>query len=588
MIFLDDLQWADSASLNLLSLLMQDAEYLLILGAYRDNEVSPVHPFILTVDEVIKTGATVNTITLPPLSETDLNRLVADTLNCESSRAQPLTKLVYQKTKENPFFATQLLKALNDDKLITFDWEIRYWQCDISQVNALSITDDVVDFMAVQLQKLPIETQDIIKLAACIGAQFDLNTLAIVSEKLPGSTATALWKALQEGLVIPTTKIYKFFTQSDSEEVLKASANPIYRFLHDRVQQAAYSLIPADRKQATHLQSGQLLQQNLSEIEKEEKLFDIVGHFNLGIDLITEAKEREELARLNLAAGQKARSFVQTGLDLLTANCWQTQYALTLNLYVAATETAYLNADFEGMEAMAAEVLQKAQTILDKVKIYEIQINALAAQSRMLAAIANEPDLLIGTAYDEKLMIPKHHQDNELTALGFVYIYKLMLAYFFGNYNNAVDYITQANLYLMSIAGLIQIRVFHFYAGLTYLAVFFTQSEIEQANTLALVETHQNTLVQWAHHAPMNHQHKVDLVEAEKCRVLGQKSEAMELYDQAIFGAKENEYIQQEALANELAAKCYLAWGKEKVAASYMQEAYYCYSRWGAKAKASI
>ena len=119
--FLDDLQWADSASLNLLKLLMQDAGYLLILGAYRDNEVSPVHPFILTVDEIVKTGATVNTITLLPLKEPDLNQLVADTLNCESSLAQLLTKLVYQKTQGNPFFATQFLKALHDDKLISFD-----------------------------------------------------------------------------------------------------------------------------------------------------------------------------------------------------------------------------------------------------------------------------------------------------------------------------------------------------------------------------------------------------------------------------------------------------------------------------------
>src|SRR4028118_1574322 len=281
--FLDDLQWADSASLNLLQLLMMDTGYLLVLGAYRDNEVSPVHPFILTVEQIVKTGATVNTITLQALSEPDMNLLVADTLNCESFLAQPLTNLVYQKTQGNPFFATQFLKALHDEKLISFNWDIRHWQCDMAQVKALAITDDVVEFMALQLQKLPPETQDVLKLAACIGAQFDLNTLVIVSEKSAAMTATALWKALQEGLVIPTTKIYKFFTESETDEVFKASVNPTYRFLHDRVQQAAYSLIPADNKQATHLQIGQLLQQKLSEIDREDKLFDIVGHLNLGI-----------------------------------------------------------------------------------------------------------------------------------------------------------------------------------------------------------------------------------------------------------------------------------------------------------------
>ncbi|GGA26190.1 serine/threonine protein kinase [Okeania sp. KiyG1] len=827
-IFLDDWQWADSASLNLLKLLVQDTEYLLLLGAYRDNEVSPVHPFILTIDEIVKTEATVNTITLTPLSESDLNLLVADTLNCESSVAQPLTKLVYQKTKGNPFFTTQFIKALYDEKLIRFNWNIQHWECDITQVKALAITDDVVEFMALQLQKLPTENQEIIKLAACIGAGFDLNTLGIVTEKLPQKIATDLWKALQEGLVIPTTKIYKFFTQSDSEEVRYASANPSYRFLHDRVQQAAYSLILEEQKQSIHLKIGQLLQENLSDIEKQEKLFDIVGHLNLAIELITLPRERENLARLNLAAAQKARNstayvaarnFVQTGINLLPTDCWQSQYELTLNLYVTATETAYLNADFEGMEEMATLVLESAKTILDKVKIYEIKINALTGRTQILEALAvgqkaleqlditwplepdeafieqalhtldqqlkdkqieelinlpvmsepriiaamqllailfppifqaksallpllgatmvslslkfgntsassigyatygfvlssflqqvkrgyyfgrvalnlvhklnvrkfkciallifcafvqhrreslretiitakeaylasievgdllyagysilnyfynnflagvelqdweteienhciiianfkqssaldylnmqqqigynlreiiHQPDLLIGTAYDESVMIPKHYQDNELIILGFVYVYKLMLAYLFGYYTNALDYMAQAEGYSITKGGNVQTPVFHFYAALTYLQLYSNQSEIEKNNTLETVKNHQISLAKWAVHAPMNHQHKLELVEAEKYRILGQKTEAIEFYDRAITGAKENQYLQEEALANELAAKFYLNWGKEKVAAGYMQEAYYCYTRWGAKAK---
>jgi predicted ATPase/signal transduction histidine kinase len=826
--FLDDLQWSDSASLNLLKLLMQDTVNLLILGAYRDNEVSPVHPFRLTVDEIVKTGATVNTITLPPLNEADMNRLVADTLNCELPLAKPLTKLVNQKTQGNPFFATQFLKVLHDNKLITFNWEIRHWQCDIAQLNALVITDDVVEFMALQLQKLPTETQDMLKLAACIGAQFDFNTLVIISERLMKITATALWKALQEELIIPTSKIYKFFTQSESKEVLQASANPTYRFLHDRVQQAAYSLIPDDQKQATHLKIAQLLIQNASEIEQEEKLFDLVGHFNLGIELITQASEREELAKLNLKAGQKARNataysaaktYLQTGINLLTENCWKNQYELTLSLYVTATETAYLNAEFDSMEKLGTEVLEKAQTILDKIKIYEIQIAAKTGQSQMLAGIVigrnalkqlgvelpkeanqaeidqalqnlakqleskqipelidlsvmsdpttqaaiqmlgilfgpifsgmpsllplvscqivslsiefgnapassvgyvlhgmvmcaflgdvetgykfgklainlldrfpnkeyqslvcllfgcfiqhrqerittmittlkhgytvgmetgdflyggynivncihtkilsgleintlasevsnysammakakqysaqayldrdweiihnlsevvDQPDCLIGSRYDERVMIPKHHQDNEPIALAEVYISKLILSYTFGNYPRALNNISQASLYLMAAPGMIYLPVFHLYAALTYLAVLPTQSELEQAQTLEQVKNHQTNLQQWAATAPMNYLHKLDLIEAEKHRVFGNKSEAIDLYDSAISLAQENGYLQEEALANELAAKFYLNWGKEKVAQSYMIEAYYCYSRWGAKAK---
>ncbi|MEG5037582.1 MULTISPECIES: AAA family ATPase [unclassified Microcoleus] len=826
--FLDDLQWADSASLNLLQLLMIDTGYLLVLGAYRDNEVWPVHPFILRVNEIVKTGATVNTITLKPLSELDMNLLVADTLNCESSLAQPLTKLVSQKTQGNPFFATQFLKTLHDEQLISFNWEIRHWQCDIAQVKALAITDDVVEFMALQLQKLPKGTQYLLTLAACIGSQFDLNTLVIVGEKSAGMTAMALWKALQEGLVIPTTKIYKFFTESESDEVLNASANPTYRFLHDRVQQAAYSLIPDSQKKATHLKIGQLLQQNCAEIEREEKLFDIVGHLNRGIELITQPTEREALAKLNLAAGCKARNstaytaarvYLQVGVELLRANCWESQYELTLDLYVAAAEAAYLNADFDGMEEMAAQVLQNAQTILDKIKIYEIQIVAQTAQSKTLEAIAvardalwqlgvelpteadealigkalqsvaeqlsgrkidelidlpvmsdpqtqaampilamlfapilqgipglvpllsstmvslslefgNAPastvgyaihglvlsaflgeaktgysfgklalslldrvnarefkcithnmfgafiqhhqnamraglptlkegfmagmetgdflnagyniatysyinffsgveldtwepelavysatlaqvkqysartylhmerqmlqnlrevgtlsDCLIGEAYDETVMIPNHYQDREFSALALVYVYKLLLAYSFGNYPAALNYISRAKECVMALSGLVHVPIFHFYAALTHLAVFPTHPETEQAEILASVETHQTTLHQWAQNAPMNHLHKWYLVEAERQRVLGNKADALEMYDRAIQLAQENQFINEEALANELAAKFYLEWGKEKVAQAYMIEAYYCYARWGAKAK---
>ncbi|WP_223278346.1 ATP-binding protein, partial [Nostoc sp. 'Peltigera membranacea cyanobiont' 232] len=898
--FLDDLQWADSASLKLLQLLMSETGHLLILGAYRDNEVSPVHPFILTVDEIVKTGAVVNTIVLQPLSELDMNQLVADTLNCELLLAQPLTKLVYQKTHGNPFFATQFLKALNDDNLITFDppqsptplgkatvytqvieslpvlelphpnpplgkgRELDFlvspldkgglrgvkpgsqsnsdlcvhgslgkgrqggWQCDIAQVRALAITDDVVEFMALQLQKLPNKTQNVLKLAACIGAQFDLNTLAIVSEQSLETTAADLWKALQEGLIIPNTEIYKFFIQSDSTSVSNAAANPIYRFLHDRVQQAAYSLIPDNQKKATHVKIGQLLQQNFSEIEREEKLFDIALHLNLGIELINQQQEREALAKLNFKAGSKARSstaytaakvYLQTGIDLLEVDCWQHQYELTLNLYVTAAEVAYLNGDFEGMEQLAAVVLRQAQTIFDKVKIYEIQIVAQTAQIQILTALAvgtealaqfgvdfptevdeakisnalqelnqqlngreiaglidlpvmsdrtaiaamqllrmliapvfqgmpgllpllsatmvrlslqfgndkastvgyvihgmvlcsilgevetgyefgklslslleklnaqsmksitlnlfgnfiqhqqqsflatlptikdsyiigmetgdflfggygianyayvalfagvdldtlapeltgysaalaqlkqdsariilgmvrqtvqqfretvSQPDCLIGTAYDETVMIPKHHEDKNLTMIAFVSTYKLLLAYYFGNYQAALDYITQGKSYLMAASGMVHIPTFHFYAALTYLALVPTKSEIELSVILAEFKTYETILNQWAHNAPMNHQHKWHLVEAEKCRVFGNKLEAMEQYDRAIATAKENQYPNEEALANELAAKFYLDWGKEKIAQTYMTEAYYCYTRWGAKAK---
>ncbi|MEG4029244.1 MULTISPECIES: adenylate/guanylate cyclase domain-containing protein, partial [unclassified Microcoleus] len=194
-------------------------------------------------------------------------------------------------------------------------------------------------------------------------------------------------------------------------------------------------------------------------------------------------------------------------------------------------------------------------------------------------------DCLIGEAYDETVMIPKHYQEREFSAIALVYVYKLLLAYSWGNYPAALNYICLVKPYLMALSGLIHVPVFHFYAALTHLAIFSTQPEIEQAEIITQAEAHQTTLQQWAQNAPMNHLHKWYLVEAEKHRVLGNKAEAIEMYDRAISLAKENQFLNEEALANELAAKFYLEMGKEKFAQLYMIEAYYCYLQWGATAK---
>ncbi|NEO89831.1 MAG: AAA family ATPase [Moorea sp. SIO3G5] len=407
-IFLDDLQWVDSASLKLMQLLMSetDTRYLLLIGAYRDNEVSPTHPLMLTLDEISKTEVKVNSITLAPLKHSDLNHLIADTLSCSEELAQPLTELVFRKTKGNPFFATQFLKSLHADNLIRFNFEVGHWECDIAQVRTLALSDDVVEFMALQLSKLPPATQSVLKLAACIGNQFDLATLAIVYEKSQTETAADLWKALQEGLLLPQSEIYKFFQTTDESQQsidqsyppsrLSHHSSPIYKFLHDRVQQAAYCLIDQDHKQQTHLKIGQLLLSNTSEPEREEKIFDIVNQLNIGADLITNPSEREQLAGLNLLAGKKAKSatayepalrYFNSGLKLLAPDSWESNYELSLALSIAAVEAEYLTVNLERAKHLSKIVLKQAKTFLDKIKVYELQILFYITQNKMNEAI---------------------------------------------------------------------------------------------------------------------------------------------------------------------------------------------------------
>ncbi|MEI6332718.1 MAG: serine/threonine-protein kinase PknK [Pseudanabaena sp. ELA645] len=389
-LFLDDLQWADLASLQLLKLLMNDNGYLLLLGAYRDNEVSPSHPFMMTVAELQKAQNVVNTITLKPLAFEDTNHLVADTLNCSTTLAQPLTELVDRKTQGNPFFTTQFLKALHEDGQISFDRDRRYWECDIAQVNALALTDDVVEFMALQLQKLSAETQQVLKLAACIGNQFDLTTLAIAAERLPVEAATALWKALQEGLILPTSQVYKFFQDAEQIDV-QNSANPTYRFLHDRVQQAAYTLIPESQKQQTHLKIGRLL---LNHPSNAGYLFEILSHFNNSIDLINEAKERRTIAQLNLAGCLRAKAstaysaaiqYANSALSLLPPDAWQADYAFTLELHEAAAEANYSNIEFDTAKTLIQTVFQYSKDTISCIQSHKLLLQIYSTDEQLKA-----------------------------------------------------------------------------------------------------------------------------------------------------------------------------------------------------------
>ena len=816
-IFLDDLQWADSATLKLIELMMLDeqTQFLFPIGAYRDNEVNPAHPLALMLERLRKQRAVLQEIVLAPLTLEPLSQLIAETLHQNTDTGRSLAQLVLRKTEGNPFFVGEFLRMLHSENLLTFDAALSSWQWNIAQIQAQNITDNVVELLLRQLQKLPEATQKVLSISACVGAEFDLETLATVCEKSPKAISQDLLAAVQAGLIQPLSEL--------DENLLVHE----YKFSHDRVQQAAYALIDELQKQVVHLQIGRnLLKKTLPE-QLSERLFEIVDHLNHGIELVSDQAERNEIARLNLIAGQKAkgaiaystaRNYLTTGRQWLAASSWQTNYDLTSELYVATTEVAYLCGDFEQVEDWAEIVFKKAKTILDSIKVYEVKIQTNIAQSQLLGAIntalqvlqqlgisfpqqpdqadiqldlnaitvcisgkpisdllylpeMGEPDKLaamqilssitlaaygvapdlmpllvskqvrlsiqsgnafasafayashganlcgtgdietgyefgslalrllsqpntnslrvrtlliihnyinhwknhvretskplleayqtgldtgdlefaaycvhiycflsfalgkelteveremttynqairqikqqavltwnqifqqsvlnlmgcsvnpcrlIGESYNEENGLPQHKLVNDGAALIGIYFNKLFLCYLFADYVQAVENSTIAETYLIRVTATPLVPLYYLYNSLARLARYPESSAQAQEEILKHVAVTQEKMKHWAYYAPMNYLHKYHLVEAEKARVLEQWFEAEEFYEQAIQGARDNEYLQEEALAYELAAKFYLFRGREKFAQTYMKEAHYCYDRWGANAK---
>ncbi|MEM9276703.1 MAG: AAA family ATPase, partial [Cyanobacteria bacterium P01_F01_bin.143] len=394
-IFIDDLQWADLASLNLIETLISDPDinYLLLIGAYRDNEVNSTHPLIHTLEKIDQAKISINKIILAPLKTKDINQLIADTLKCFPEVSQSLAELVTKKTGGNPFFLTQLLYSLYQENLLVFnanqsfnskDNQGDYWQWDIEEIKTVSITDNVLDLMSSKIEKLEQKTQQIIKLAACIGNQFDLETLSIINNKSQADTAKELQPTLEEGLIIPLDNNYKVPILENLAETSDEFSNISisYKFLHDRVQQAAYSLIPETDKQPIHLQIGYLLLDSIKGNISESRIFDIVNHFNKGSSLITEQAEKDKLAQLNLQAGINAQSsiahelaaqYFNAGLQLLATDAWENQYQLTLELYLKILEDHLLNNNFEGVEEISLIIIEQAKDVFDLLKIYQSQ-----------------------------------------------------------------------------------------------------------------------------------------------------------------------------------------------------------------------
>ncbi|WP_228060517.1 AAA family ATPase [Coleofasciculus sp. LEGE 07092] len=822
-IFLDDLQWADAASLKLMQLLMTASEshYLLLIGAYRDNEVSIAHPLMLTLEEICQSGAIVNQIYLEPLELPSITQLISETLKCSADEAKPLADLVKLKTGGNPFFINEFLKSLYTEKLLEFNFKRGGWQWDLVKIQASGFTDNVVELMANKIQQLTTEGQQVLQVAACIGNSLDLKTLGIVLEKSQRETAIQLWEAVSKGLILPLGDEYKWiggvFTSDNTSSVNKNLDNlpdnltVEYKFFHDRIQQAAYSLIPGDRQKEIHLKLGRLLLKTTPLEQLEERIFEIVNPLNISRELITLPEERYQLTQLNLIAGKKAKTatayeaavrYLTLGLELLPDKSWQFQYDLTLSLHVEAIEAAYLNTHFEQAETLGKVVLQQAKTPIEKVRVYETSILFSVSQNKMLSAIDTAGEILelLGVSLsqepptyqtvEELLELPEmtnpaqlaalrilmsvmapayiakpsllplliftmvnlcvnsgnsplaayaysvyslllcgkpetidcgyrfgklalklldqfdtrdvkakvHQQFNafvrpwkepvrktlkpfletinvaidsgdieyachctvnyctysffvglpldevesrqnqhlELTnkykqffqfnyikiwhqlvlalkseekiesidailekdnilselfqtnnqlSIFSLYFSDLFLSYLFKDSARSVASAALAEKYLPGVRGLLNSVLYNFYSSLALLSLCSQVSQTERKPYLQKVSRHQKMMSLWVSHAPYNFKHKYELVEAERARVRGKIVTAMECYDCAIQGARKWGYIQDEALAYELAAEFYLALGREEIAQNYMQKAYYSYSRWGATAK---
>ncbi|HVH44267.1 MAG TPA: AAA family ATPase [Labilithrix sp.] len=364
-LFLDDLQWLDSGSLKLIEdvLLHPQSRHLLVLGAYRDNEVVPSHPLMLTLDRLRKTDVAMHEVVLGPLDVASITQLVDDALHCRSERSGPLARLVHGKTAGNPFFVIQFLTSLYQEGLLEFDRADLIWRWDTKKIDQKGFTDNVVDLMARRLGRLPTSARNALKLAACVGSSTDLHTLAVISNRSEEQSRHDLWDAVAEGLVL--------------------RSGDTYTFLHDRVQQSAYSLIGEAERKEVHLEIGRLLLRSLATEKLEERVFDVVSQLNHGSDVITDLAERLSLARLDLVAGRKAkasiayvsaREYLAVAASLLPADVWETRYDLALSIFMEYAECEYLSGEFERADALFELLLSHARDVFDKAAVYELRL----------------------------------------------------------------------------------------------------------------------------------------------------------------------------------------------------------------------
>src|SRR6266404_4195000 len=808
-LFLDDLQWLDAATLDLIEHLVthREVRHLLLVGAYRDSEVGPAHPLMRTLAALRKTDARMHEIVLAPLQLDDVAALIADATHCEPERARPLAQLVHEKTGGNPFFVIQFLTAIAEEGLLSFDSGARDWQWDVDRIRAKSYTDNVVDLISGKLRRLSAHTQEALKYLACLGNVADVAMLALVQGETEETMHAALWEAVRAGLVFKQQSIYKF--------------------LHDRIQQAAYSLILEEHRADIHLRIGRMLFASMTGDELTEHLFDVVNQFNCGALLLNDRDERAQVATINLRAGRKAkasaayasaRTYFSAGMALLDEMDWGSQYDLTFSLWLERAECELLTSDFDAAEQLIGELLQRSASKIHHAAVYQLKVqlhevkgeyskavasgltclalfgidlpahptqeqieaeyeavwqtlNGRSIESLMDLPMITDPEVqaamqvlsilgppayltdfrlscllfcrmgklsmqhgtsgasALGYAYLGNFLGPVFHRYADgyrfvklacdlvekhgfiayqakiyhimgtvavwtqpiATAIDFMratyrtaietgdlafacygmslpitgfllrndpldavwresemaleftrtakygdvadiirsqqrfianmqgrtatfstfsdaqfdevafeahltgdrmplmifwyWMLKMKARFLSGDYTEALAAGGKVKSLLWTSAAQIQLLDYFYYAALTVAALYDNASADEQQEWRELLTLHREQLREWAENFPPTFGDKLALVSAEIARVEGRVLDAMHLYEQAIQSARENGFVQNEALAHEVAARFYLARGFQTIADTYLRNARNCYERWGALGK---
>jgi PAS domain S-box-containing protein len=810
-LFLDDLQWLDAATLELLEHLITDPDvrHLMLVGAYRDNEVDSSHPLMRTLGAIRKGGARMQEIVLAPLGLDEVGRLVAGALRGEWGSTDPLAQLVHAKTGGNPFFVIQFLTALAEEGLLGFDPDAAAWIWDLARIREKGYTNNAVDLMVGKLKRLSGATQEALRLLACLGNEVEIATLALVYGESEEEIHTAFWEAARTGLIL--------------------RLDGSYAFLHDRVQEAAYALIPEGERPAAHLRIGRVLASRTALDEIEEKIFEIVNQLDRGAALIDLREERERVAELNLIAGKRAKTstayasalnYLAAGRALLSADSWQRQYQLTFALEFHQAECEFLTGELAAAEERLSMVSRQASGLAHLAAVTCLRVDLFTTLDRSDRAVEvcleylqrvgvswsphpskddvaqeyeriwrqlggrsieelvdlpqmTDPDwratvdvltsvlapamftdeilrnlvvcrmtnlslehgnsdgsclayvwlgMILGPHFGDypagfrfgklgfdlvekggrdgfkarvymcfgRLVIPwtrpvttglplvrrafdtansmgdltfaayscnsvitnllatgdplgdvQREAENGLEfsrkarfglnidimtaqlrlirtlrgltpnfssfnegefnessfeqrleehptlaiAMCWYWILKLQARVYAGDYVSAIEAASKAKGVLWTSKSCFEEAEFHFYGALARAGQYDAASAEERPQHLEALGVHRRQIEVWAENCPENFANRAALVAAEIARLEGRALDAMHLYEQAIHSARENGFVQNEALAHEVAARFYAAHGFETIAHAYLRNARNCYERWGALGK---